>query len=332
MMKKDLKRLELKGEVADTWRSPSFKVVSAPSLGVPTNPRAEPPPARRSAAGMPLSFSRTCFGPPTVLSFGNGGERRASWSKESSPEKGADVLPPPSPGALYNGRSSMIVVGHQRTCGVNIPVLNYKKLVTAPLAEFSLMLSNFMTARIGMFSLAWRTGRVLALAFYVRRQYKNAEAKTKALEEAGKPPEASDDVWDDVHKRMAALICRHMLEFQGLWIKVGQFLSTRADIMPDAWIEELRVLQDAVPAERWATTHATLQQEFQVDDPSSLFARIDETPLATASIASVHRATTRDGREVVIKVQRRGVDTIVATDIGNLRFLARRLAKEDAKF
>ena len=122
-------------------------------------------------------------------------------------------------------------------------MLNYKKLVTAPLAEFSLMLSNFMTARIGMFSLAWRTGRVLALAFYVRRQYKNAEAKTKALEEAGKPQEASDDVWDDVHKRMAALICRHMLEFQGLWIKVGQFLSTRADIMPDAWIEELRVLQ-----------------------------------------------------------------------------------------
>ena len=211
-------------------------------------------------------------------------------------------------------------------------MLNYKKLVTAPLAEFSLMLSNFMTARVGMFSLAWRTGRVLALAFYVRRQYKNAEAKTKALEEAGKPPEASDDVWDDVHKRMAALICRHMLEFQGLWIKVGQFLSTRADIMPDAWVEELRVLQDAVPAERWATTHATLQQEFQVDDPSSLFARIDETPLATASIASVHRATTRDGREVVIKVQRRGVDTIVATDIGNLRFLARRLAKEGAKF
>ena len=151
-------------------------------------------------------------------------------------------------------------------------MLNYKKLVTAPLAEFSLMLSNFMTARIGMFSLAWRTGRVLALAFYVRRQYKNAEAKTKALEEAGKPQEASDDVWDDVHKRMAALICRHMLEFQGLWIKVGQFLSTRADIMPDAWIEELRVLQDAVPAERWATTYATLQQEFQVDDPSSLFA------------------------------------------------------------
>ena len=59
-------------------------------------------------------------------------------------------------------------------------MLNYKKLVTAPLAEFSLMLSNFMTARIGMFSLAWRTGRVLALAFYVRRQYKKAEAKAVA--------------------------------------------------------------------------------------------------------------------------------------------------------
>ena len=282
---------------------------------------------------MPASFARNCFGPPTVLSFSNGGEaqRRASWTK--NPETGADVLVPPSPGgALYNGRTSMIIVGHQRTCGVSIPVLNYKNLVTAPLSEFSLVLSSFMTARVGMFSLAWRTGRVLALAFYVRRQYKNAEAKTKALEAAGKPAEASEDVWDDVHKRMSALICRHMLEFQGLWIKVGQFLSTRADIMPDAWIEELRVLQDAVPAERWATTHATLQQEFQVEDPSSLFARIDETPLATASIASVHRATTRDGREVVIKVQRRGVDAIVSTDLANLRFLARRLAKEDAKF
>ena len=104
---------------------------------------------------MRASFARNCFGPPTTLSFGNGGERRASWTK--NPETGADVLVPPSPGAMH----SMIVVGHQRTCGVSIPVLNYKNLVTAPLSEFSLILSSFVTARVGMFSLAWRTGRAL---------------------------------------------------------------------------------------------------------------------------------------------------------------------------
>ena len=80
----------------------------------------------------------------------------------------------------------MIIVGNQRTCGVAIPVLNYKRWLTAPLGEISSMMSSFMTSRVGMFSLAWRTGRVLALAFYVRRQYKLAEAKTKALEKAGK--------------------------------------------------------------------------------------------------------------------------------------------------
>ena len=143
---------------------------------------------------MPASFRRTCFGPailgepPSTHSWSKGGERRASWSKD--PDAG-EAGAPPRPGALHNGHTRVIVVGHQRTC---IPIWNYKRWLTAPLSEFSSMLSGFYMARIGMFSLAWRTGRVLALAFYVRRQYKSAEAKAKALEAAGREDEQRVDM------------------------------------------------------------------------------------------------------------------------------------------
>jgi hypothetical protein len=186
-------------------------------------------------------------------------------------------------------------------------------------------------------SLAWRSARVLWLAWTLRRQYKATERQGEAAH-AARDFELEDRIWEAFHVRVSTLVCRQMISLQGVWIKLGQFLSTRADVLPDAWVEQLRTLQDAVPKESWRDTSQTLTECF---GPTGLaaFAHIDTEPLACASVASVHRASLspsascgRTGEEVVIKVQRRRIRGVIESDLRNLRFLVRRAAKEDSSW
>ena len=105
------------------------------------------------------------------------------------------------------------------------------------------------------------------------------------------------------------------------FVKLGQLLSTRHDLLPDDYTQALARLQDGVepfPAEQ---VHEIIQHELgaRVRD---LFVRFDDIPLASASIGQVHRATTRSGREVVVKVQRPGVIEQVAEDMQALERVA----------
>ena len=59
--------------------------------------------------------------------------------------------------------------------------------------------------------------------------------------------EAADAAWEGVHERSAARICAATVVLEGMWVKVGQYLSTRADIMPDPYLNHLRLLQDSLP-------------------------------------------------------------------------------------
>lgn len=108
------------------------------------------------------------------------------------------------------------------------------------------------------------------------------------------------------------------------YIKLGQVLSTRADIMPAAFIEELSLLQDRVtpfPVDQvYAQIKTALGREH-----TELFKSIDPEPLAAASIAQVHRAVTLEGEDVVIKVQRPGITEQIRADLSVLRSLARML-------
>jgi ubiquinone biosynthesis protein len=87
------------------------------------------------------------------------------------------------------------------------------------------------------------------------------------------------------------------------FIKIGQILSTRPDILPTAYIEELAKLQDSVPSESFQAINEVFLEDFS-KDIKDCFLHFDEEPLASASIAQVHRAVLKDGREVIVKIQR----------------------------
>ena len=107
---------------------------------------------------------------------------------------------------------------------------------------------------------------------------------------------------------------RHTLEQAGgIFVKMGQVASTRSDVLPQAWCEELaRLRSGAAPAPRDEIS-ALLEEEIGVS-VDERYAEFDWTPLASASIAQVYAATDSDGAAVVVKVQRPGLDERVAVD------------------
>src|SRR3954451_7681658 len=116
---------------------------------------------------------------------------------------------------------------------------------------------------------------------------------------------------------------RHALEELGTtYIKLGQLLSSRPDLLPDVYIEELLHLVDQVPPVPFAEIDAVIRADLGGD----VFASVDPEPLATASIAQTHRALLKSGRDVVVKVRRPGVVEQVELDLRVLRSTAGLLA------
>jgi ubiquinone biosynthesis protein len=115
---------------------------------------------------------------------------------------------------------------------------------------------------------------------------------------------------------------RVMLQQLGpTYVKIGQMISSRAEALPQDWQEELTKLQNTVPPFPAAKAHEIIQAELK-QPASELYATFDEEALAAASLAQVHRATLPDGREVVVKIQRPDVQTMVAADLGVMQDLA----------
>ncbi|MCB9867855.1 MAG: AarF/ABC1/UbiB kinase family protein [Phycisphaerales bacterium] len=97
------------------------------------------------------------------------------------------------------------------------------------------------------------------------------------------------------------------------FIKLGQILASRADLLPPAYLDALSKLQDDVAPVPFEEIEQVLVDELDAR-PSRIFSEIDPTPLAAASLAQVHMATLRDGRDVVLKVQRPGIQEEIDTD------------------
>jgi len=111
------------------------------------------------------------------------------------------------------------------------------------------------------------------------------------------------------------------------YVKFGQMLSSRRDLVPDVVADELTHLQSRVPPESWDTVRTAV--DAALGRPlAEVFERFDETPLASASVGQVHAARLRDGRDVVVKVLRPGARAQVEVDLRILGRLARRLERD----
>ncbi|MBL0726625.1 AarF/ABC1/UbiB kinase family protein [Piscinibacter sp. HJYY11] len=114
---------------------------------------------------------------------------------------------------------------------------------------------------------------------------------------------------------------RALEELGPTFVKLGQILAGRADLLGPEWITEFEKLHSRVPAVPFEELHAQLVEDLG-GEPSQVFAWFDEQPLAAASIAQVHRARLHDGSEVVVKIRRPGIRPVIEADLRLLERLA----------
>lgn len=126
------------------------------------------------------------------------------------------------------------------------------------------------------------------------------------------------------HRPPAPRLLRETFERLGTtYIKLGQFIASAPSIFPGEYVEEFQYCLDRTPPVAFSDIKRILKEQYG-RDPSELFRRIEEKPLASASIAQVHEAELHDGRVIVLKVQKPGVRDIILTDL-NFLFIASRL-------
>jgi ubiquinone biosynthesis protein len=125
-----------------------------------------------------------------------------------------------------------------------------------------------------------------------------------------------------------AVLKNILVDLGPVYIKLGQLLSTRPDLLNAAYIEELSTLQDEVPPVPWTEVEIFIRK--QLKRPlEETFSKVNPVPVAAGSIAQTHRATLIDGREVALKVQRPGIDLTVAQDIALIQGIADLVARTD---
>jgi len=118
---------------------------------------------------------------------------------------------------------------------------------------------------------------------------------------------------------------RRVLEELGpTFVKLGQLMSTRADMFPPEYLEEFKKLQNRVPPVPFEEIRAVIEREFK-HPLSDIFVSIEEESLAAASVAQVHLAQLVEGERVVLKVIRPGIDKKIREDIGLMYYFARKL-------
>ncbi|MBU7586099.1 MAG: AarF/ABC1/UbiB kinase family protein [Nostoc sp. TH1S01] len=123
-------------------------------------------------------------------------------------------------------------------------------------------------------------------------------------------------------KAQAIWVRNTLLDLGPTFIKVGQLFSTRADIFPSEYVEELSKLQDKVPAFSYEQVETIIEQELGKKIPE-LFQSFEPIPLAAASLGQVHKAVLHNGEAVVVKVQRPGLKKLFEIDLQILKGIAR---------
>ncbi len=128
-----------------------------------------------------------------------------------------------------------------------------------------------------------------------------------------------------VQIKRARWFTNQLIKLGSAFIKIGQLLSARPDLIPNTWIQELSKLQDQVPNFSFAQVEETIRDEL-----GTKFNEIDQIisdPVGSASLAQVHRATLKDGKKVVFKVQRPNLKELFIIDLGIMQQIAGLLQK-----
>eukprot|EP00897_Mesotaenium_endlicherianum_P001152 jgi/Mesen1/11037/ME000098S10430 len=167
-------------------------------------------------------------------------------------------------------------------------------------------------------SLLQRRIKIFVVAITVFVDYRIARKYDKWLLTSQRKKDA---MWERAHERNAKRVYRAIVSLEGLWVKAGQYLSTRADVLPEPYIRRLKLLQDTLPprplSEVFAAYVAAARASCQHPRCMQVYATV-ESELGR-KIAQVHRATLQDGTDVVVKVQHTGVkQRILQQDLANL--------------
>jgi aarF domain-containing kinase len=128
-----------------------------------------------------------------------------------------------------------------------------------------------------------------------------------------------------VHKRTAKRILGLALSHGGIWIKLCQYVSTLKPMIPEEYTNTLGEAQDSATTRPYEAIAEVIQREFGAR-PEDLFAYFERSPVAAASIAQVHRAITKDGERVAVKVQYPSLPREIGADIASLRVRQKLLA------
>lgn len=165
----------------------------------------------------------------------------------------------------------------------------------------------------------WKTLWLMRTVYF---RYKSVQESTEGWPEG---PER-EKVWVDCHTVSARELRIHAEEAKGLFIKAGQVMSAMVGTLPDAFTNEFLSLTDHLPVSRIEEVYRIIQRTFR-QPPKVIFSEFDPEPLASASIAQVHRARLRStGKVVAVKVQHDGVDRIFLEDIATLTTVAEQVA------
>lgn len=166
-----------------------------------------------------------------------------------------------------------------------------------------------------------------ALPIYAAYKTTQAQLSIRA------PPLAdSTKAWNSRHTWAAARVYALCTELRGFYLKDGQYLGTRTDVVPQAWCLVLRTLQDRVPQIPFHEVEQTIKDAYCINQLPQVFQSIHTVPLASATIAQVHRATMPNGSPVVIKAQYCDQQQLYEKDLRNLRRLGRFLQSHKVPF
>jgi len=180
-------------------------------------------------------------------------------------------------------------------------------------------------ANTGYISLFQRSVQTLLLARKISRTVKKLE---KELQDTPWIDEEERQArWAALHRENARVTHRHILRYRGFLTKVGQAASIKTGELPPAWVEELRGLQDELPISSLREVRQTIRAD--LGRPlEQIFRDFSERPIASASVAQAHVAhLSASGQRVCVKVQHRGVASMVGTDLATVEFICKRAAK-----